>query len=313
MPKSGDEGQKDPLSLEQARKAEATAQAQEKVLDEAAKLQKDLDALRQAAERQGVADSSLASQLSEIRKLLDKALTPELRDKLEALRDALKNLDADKTRDALQDMAKRQEQLKDAIEQAKELFKRAALETDLANAEQESKQIAEEQKALTEKLAKPDSGKNAADEQALAKRTDSLAAALDRAAEQAPADSSRQGLRNTAQQAREGSQKMKQAAKAAQEGKPQEAQQAGKQAESKMDSLDEEIREQRQQMQEQMRQEVIDAVNRALEETSRLAQRQMAIMNSFQRGALCRKRALSRDSSRKARRRSCSKWPLLPP
>ena len=112
------------------------------MLDDAAKLQRAVQELREAAERQGVADSALARELSEINRLLDKALSPELRAKLAALQQAVKDLDADRTRDALQDLAKQQAMLKEAMDQARDLFKRAALETDLANLAQDARQLA---------------------------------------------------------------------------------------------------------------------------------------------------------------------------
>ncbi|MFI4927822.1 MAG: hypothetical protein ACHP7E_09070, partial [Burkholderiales bacterium] len=49
--KTGEDGQKDPLASEAARTAAAAAQAQQQVLDDAAKLQREVQELRQAAER----------------------------------------------------------------------------------------------------------------------------------------------------------------------------------------------------------------------------------------------------------------------
>lgn len=285
--KGNGDGERQPMSLETARKAEAAAQAQEKVIDQTKELARQLDELRQAAEREGLADSSLARQLGEIQKLLDKAMTPELREKLAALRDAVKDLDADRTRDALQDLAKKQAELKDALEQARELFKRAALETDLANMAQEAKQITQEQAKTTEKLAQSDSGKSgAAEELALAARADSLAAALERAAEKVPSEATKDGLKQASNKARKASSKMQQAAKSAQQGKPKDSAQQGKEAEDEMNPLEEEISEERKEMQEAMRKEVLDALERTLAETSRLAQRQVALAEAFRRGAL---------------------------
>lgn len=284
---SGD-GEKQPMSLETARKAEAAAQAQEKVAEQTKELARKVAELQKAAEREGLADSALARQLGEIRQLLDKAMTPELQEKLAALREAMKDLDADRTRDALQDLAKKQAEMKDALEQARELFKRAALESELANLSQEAKQLAQEQHAATEKLAKSDStGKSAAEEEkALASRADSLAKALEQAAQKVPSQSTKDGLRQASQQASQAAQKMQQAAKQAQQGQKQEAKQSGKDAEQQLDPLEQQISEQRQEMQEQMREEVIQALERALQETSRLAQRQMTLAEQFRRGAL---------------------------
>ena len=284
--KTGDDGQKDPLASEAARTAAAAAQAQQQVLDDAAKLQRAVQELREAAERQGVADSALARELSEINRLLDKALSPELRAKLASLQQAVKDLDADRTREALQDLAKQQAMLKEAMDQARDLFKRAALETDLANLAQDARQLAAEQHDLTRKLAGNDSGKTAKAEAELAKKTDSLGQGLDRAAAQVPAQQPREGLQQAAQQAQSAAAKMRQAAQSSQSGQSAAAQAQGKQAEDELNPLSKQIDDNRQNMQAEMRAEVKQALERALQETARLADHQLMVAQAIQQGAL---------------------------
>ncbi len=279
-------GETDPLALESARKGEAVAQAQEQVVAQATQLQQELDALRRAAEREGLADSALAAQLGEIRKLLEEAISPELREQLAALRESLAKLDASGTRDALQALAPQQQRSRDAIEQARELFKRAALETSLATMADEAKRLADAQREATQRLGARDSTGAAKEEQALAKRADSLSAALDRAAEKVPSTATKEGLQDAANQTRQAAAQMQQAAQAASQGKRDQAQQAGQQAEQKMASVDQQIREERQEMQGQMREETLQALDRALAETARLAERQIVVAEAFRRGAL---------------------------
>jgi hypothetical protein len=283
---AGNDGQKEPLASDAARKAAAAAQAQQQVLDDAAKLQRAVQELRQAAERQGVSDSALTRELSEINRLLDKALSPELRAKLASLQQALKDLDADRTRNALQDLARQQAMLKEAMDQARELFKRAALETDLANMAQDARQLASEQHDLTRKLADNDSGKTAKAETELAKRTDSLGQGLDRAAAQVPAQRPRDGLQQAAAQARDAAAKMRQAAQSSQSGQSATALTQGKQAEDELNPLSKQIDDNRQSMQAEMRAEVKQALERALEETARLANHQLAVADAIQQDAL---------------------------
>jgi hypothetical protein len=283
-PNQGGSGETDPLALETARKAEAAAQAQEQVMQDAAKMQQQVEALRQAAEREGLADSALAAQLGEIRDLLDQAMSPEMREQLAELRQALNQLDATKTREALQSLSTQQERSKSAIEQARELFKRAALETSLATMAEEAKQLATAQQEVTAQLGARDSTSSAKAEQALAKRADSLAAALDRAAEKVPAKETAKGLQEAAEQARQAGAQMQQASRSASEGKRSAAQQQAKQAEGKLEDLDEQIREEREKMQAEMREETVRALDRALAETARLAERQAAVAEAFRRG-----------------------------
>ncbi|MES2125409.1 MAG: hypothetical protein V4503_12050 [Gemmatimonadota bacterium] len=283
---SGD-GEREPMSLDAARRAEATARAEEKVIEQASALARRVEELRQAAEREGLADTSLARQLGEIQALLDKAISRELRERLAALRDAAKDLDADRTKDALQELVKRQAELNAALEQARELFKRAALETELSSLAKEAKQLATEQSQTTGQLAKPDSARGASNaERTLAARADSLAAAIERAAQKTPSDATKAGMQRTAQRARKAGQKMQEAANSARDGKSQQAEQEGKEAESQLEPLDEELDQERQRMQEEMRKEVLDALERTLAETARLAQRQETLAEAFRRGVV---------------------------
>ncbi|MGH7523752.1 MAG: hypothetical protein ACREK8_05560 [Gemmatimonadales bacterium] len=284
--RTGDAAAKDPLASEAARRAEAAAQAQQRVLDDAIKIQKEVQELRAAAERQGVSDSALTRELSEINQLLDKALSPELRARLAALQQAVKDLDADRTRDALQDLARQQAMLKEAMDQARELFKRAALESDLANMAQDARQLASEQQALTPKLATGDSGRAAHTETGLARRADSLGEGLDRAARKVPAQQPRNGLQQAAQQAHDAASRLREAAQSSTDGKPAAAEAAGKQAEDELNPLSKQIDDNRQNMQAEMRAEVKQALERALEETSDLATRQLAVAQAIQDGAL---------------------------
>ncbi len=276
----------DPLTLDAARKGDAVAQSQEQLLRDAEALAQSIEELRQAAERQGLADSALAARLNEVRQLLDNAMSPELREKLAGLQQSLKDLDADRTQGALQDLAKAQARLKEALEQARDLFQRAALESDLANMANEAKALAERQQELTPKLATMDSGRSAEREEKLAQRADSLGAALERTAEKMPAESTRQGLQQAANGTRAAASKMGEAAQSARDNDQAKAQQAGEAAEKALAPLEDQIRQQRQQMQAQLRQEVSQGLERALQETSRLAQRQLALARAFDRGAI---------------------------
>ncbi|HEY3934084.1 MAG TPA: hypothetical protein VGL65_05645 [Gemmatimonadales bacterium] len=279
-------GPKAPLASDAARKADAAAQTQQKVIDDATRLQQSLRELRDASQRSGVADSAITRELNEIDQLLDQALSSELRDNLAALRDALKRLDADQTRDALQNLAQQQAQLKSALDQARDLFKRAALETQLANLGRDAGQLASDQHDLTPKLAQRDSGAASRAERDLARRADSVAAGLDRAAAQVPAPDTRAGLQGEARQARGASDKMRQAAQSSDKGQSADAQSQAQQAEDDLKPLSKKIDEDRKNMQAEMRADVTAALTRALEETGRLAQRQLAVVRALQEGAL---------------------------
>lgn len=276
----GDQGQ---LGFEEAKRAEAVAEQQRDLLRDAEAARKALDELERATRQAGLADSAWLERLQEVREQLEKALTPELRQRLAELQEALRNLDPARARDAIQKLSESQQQLREALERSRELFKRAALEGELTALEREAKEVKEAQRQLTEQLAASDSARAAGQEQRLAQRTDTLAQGLEQAAKQLAGERTSEQLQQTAEQARQAARTMRQAADAARGGRRQQARQAGRQAESQMQQVEREVGEQRDAQQEAWRQEVLEALDRALLETTRLAERQLAVTEQFRR------------------------------
>ena len=180
-PSEGQSGKNgESLTFESAKRSQAVAESQQQLIQQAEQLKRSLDALRRSAEAAGISDSAWQRELSEIREQIDRALTPELRDRLAALQQALKDLDADRAKDALERLAEAQKELREALERSRELFRRAAVEGDLANLGKESRDLLQEQRKWNSEIATADSARAAGAERGLAKRADSLGAALDR-------------------------------------------------------------------------------------------------------------------------------------
>ena len=273
------------MGFEEVRKAEGIARRQDEMIAEAQALQETLDALREAVEQGGLEDSTLAERLREISELLARALTPELRQRLAELQQALKNLDPQAARDALQRLAEAQKGLREALAQSQDLFERAALEAELANLEQASKDLAEQQGAWNDRAGEGDSARAAAQEDALAVQADSLADQLAQAAKQMDSEPARDAMQQTAGQAREAAQQMRQAAKSTRQGNRQQAKQSGEQAESMMEEVGEQTEAQREEQQDAWREEVMRALDRALAETARLSRDQLSVEEEFRRAA----------------------------
>ncbi len=271
------------LSFEEARRAEAVAKGEEQLIAEAEKLEQSLKQLTEAAEQGGATDSAFARRLAEVREELRRALSPELRKTLEVLQKAIENLDAERTRQALEQLAEAQQELREALERSRELFRRAALEGELGGLEQEAKEMAEAQDALARQLAAGDSAATEAEE-ALAARADSLATGLDKAAEAMTADSAEAAMQAGAERAREAAESMRQASRAARQGQRAEAGKSGEEAAGAMKDVQQAVEEQRESQQEEWRAEVVRALDRALAETSRLAKRQLQVAADLQRG-----------------------------
>ena len=283
-PSGQGEHNREALTYEEAQRAQGVAKSQEELVRSAESLKQSLAALQRSAEAAGLNDSSWQRQLAEIREQLERAVSPELRDKLAALQQALKELDAERTKDALQQLADVQKQLREALERSRELFRRAALEGDLANLAQESKDLAQEQRQWNQRAQSADTSRAARAEQQLAGRTDSLAAALKRVAAQTSQPDKPDDLQASAEQAGSAAENMRQAAAAAQRGQRPTAKQKGEAASRSLEPLSDQLQRRRQELQQGWRKEVLGAMDQALAETSRLAERQLRVQQDLRQG-----------------------------
>lgn len=283
-PNEGQRPGENPLSLDEARRGEEVARSQEALLDEVRRLEESLREMEQAAEAAGIADSAFARRMEEIREELARALSPELAEKLADLREALAKLDAPATREALQDLSEAQRQLREALERSQELLERAALEGELGAISQEAREMAEAQKAWAERMQGADTARAAAEERALAERADSLAAEISRAAAEMQNGAAQQQMNQAAEAAQSAAQQMRQAAQSASQGQRQQASQQGQQAASRMGEVQEQVEDSRGQQQEEWQAEVLQALDQALLEATRLTARQLALAQGFRGG-----------------------------
>jgi hypothetical protein len=278
-------GSENALDFEAAKKAEAVAERQEQLLKQAEEVAKALEELSKSAERAGLNDSAFQQALKDVQAQLDQAMSPELRRQLAELQEALKSLDRERTKDAVRKLGDQQQKLREALERSRELFKRAALEGQLASLEQESKELVDEQRKWNEQVPAQDSASAAAQERAMAKRADSVAAGLERAAKQLESEQRREGMEQAAEQAKAAAQEMRQAASEAEKKQQAQAQRSGQRASAKMQQAKEQVQEQREGQQQEWREEVVAQLDRALLETSRLAEKQLAVADQFRRSA----------------------------
>ncbi len=276
----------DPLSYDNAKRAEKVSESQEQLMKQAEQVKEALEELRKSAEAAGLSDPAWQQRLKEIQEQLERALTPELRDKLAELQQALKDLDPERTRDALEKLAEAQKNLREALERSKELFERAAIEGDMANLTAEAKDLAQQQKQWTQQVPTMDSTRAAKEEAALAARADSLGAALQKLSTDLAkqGEKQQQAAQQSAEQAKQAARQMQQASQSAQKGQKQQAQRQGEKAQEQLDPLSQNLEMQREGMQEEWRQEVMQALDHALADASRLAERQLDVSDSFRRG-----------------------------
>jgi uncharacterized protein DUF4175 len=285
-PRAGSTGERDEesLSFERSKRAEAVAQRQQELFRQAEELKRSLEALRQSAEAAGVGDSAWQRQLQEIREELERALSPELRERLAALQRALQDLDAEQAKQALERLAEAQREMREVLERSRELFKRAAIEGDLANLTQESRELSREQRQWNEQVRLADSAKAAASERELSARTDSLSAGLTRLSKQMEDETRQQRLESASQRAEQAAGEMRQAARSAQQGRRQPAKEQGERASQSLEPLGDQLQRERETIQQEWRQDVVQAIDQALAETGRLAERQLAVQEALRSG-----------------------------
>ena len=277
-------GNQSAMSYENSQRAEAVAQSQQEMLQRAEALKDALAELERSAEAAGLNDPAWQQRLQEIREQLERALTPELRERLAELQRSLQELDPERAKEALQRLAEAQQKLREALERSQELFKRAALEGDLANLAAESDDLAREQQQWSEQTEQANPERSAAEERELAARADSLAAQLEKLASQMSEQERQDRMEAAAQQASQAAQQMQQAAQSAQQRQRRQARQQGEQAPQKLQPLSQQLQQERNSMQQEWREEVTAAMDRAMAETSRLTERELALSESFRRG-----------------------------
>jgi len=280
-------GTNESLSYENAKRAEQVSQSQEQLLRDAEEVQRALEELQQGAEAAGLDDPAWQERLREIQEQLQRALTPELRERLAELQRALDELDPERAREALERLAEAQRELREALERSRELFKRAAIEGDLANLTAEARDLSAQQRQWNEQQAAMDSIRAAREEQVLAARTDSLAAALERLGEELQEESAERqtAMEAAADRAQSAARQMRQAAQSAAQGRKQAAREQGQQALEELEPLEDQLNEQRTEMQQEWRQEVVDALDRILADAGRLAERQLQVNEELRQGS----------------------------
>lgn len=273
------------LDYQAAQRAQEVARTQQAMIDQAEGVRDQLEQLQRASAEAGASDPDFQRQLEEVRRELDRALTPELRQQLQQLDRALRDLDADRTRDALKDLARSQQQLREALERSRELFRRAALEGDLASLQAESRELADAQQQWDQAAATTnDSARAAAMESQLAARSDSLGAALERAGDQLRTEGREAAMDSTATTAREAAQQMRQAAGEMRAGDRPQAQRTGEQAQQKLGQMPQSLQQQRDGLRDGWKREVTAQLDAALQEMSRLTAEQLDVSQGFQRG-----------------------------
>src|SRR5438552_2361010 len=253
----GSNQQQGAMSFQSTQRAEEIARDQAAVSQRVQELAQAVEEIARAAKAAGIDDSAFQNRLREVQELMERALTPELEQRLRELQEALARLDPEATRQALQRLAEAQQQLRRELERSEELFKRAAIEGELASLAKDAEDLLRRQAEWTKADAQHPDSAAAAAERDLATATDSLAKGVERAGQTLPLERSQAAARR-AQRA------MQEAADAASRRNARQARTSGQEAADSLAQLPDALRHRRDSLTSAWRQETVDALNRAL-------------------------------------------------
>jgi hypothetical protein len=265
------------MSFQSTQRAEEIARDQAAMSQRVQELAQAVDEIARAAKAAGVDDSAFQSRLREVQELLQRAITPELEQRLRELQEALARLDPEATRQALRRLAEAQQQLRRELERSEELFKRAALEGELASLAKDAEDLQRRQAEWTRDEAQHADSAAAASERDVAAATDSLARGVERAGQTVP-------LAQSQAAARRAHRAMLEAAVAASQRDSRNARASGQEAADSLAQLPGLLRHRRDSLTAAWRQETLDALDRALAETAALARRQQGIAEALRDG-----------------------------
>ena len=168
------------LPFQQAQEAARVRDEQQQLIARTDSLRAALASVAAAAERAGLTDSSWQRRLQELDQLLQQAVTPEMRARLEELRSALQRLDPQAVEQALRRLAASQEEMRRQLERSAELFERAALEGSLQTYAQNADALRQaEQQWAARAPAERDTAAAAGQQRDLRRAADTLRAGLE--------------------------------------------------------------------------------------------------------------------------------------
>ena len=276
----------DNLPFNSVERARELSERQEDAVERTEQLREQLRELSEAAWAAGLTDPEFHNQLRELEELLSQALTEDLMERLQALREAIDQLDPEAMREALNQLANSARGLEQQLSRGRELFERAAVEGDMETLAADAADIAALQREWNEDVLEGSSDSALAGrERDLEEETRDLAAdleALQGALEQAKVQGEDVG--SSVERTESAAGEMANAAGQAERGERQTAQRSGEAASEALAPVAEDLRNQREQIQDRWRQEVLDAMDRALVETARLAEGHHDVLRRLDRG-----------------------------
>ena len=278
------------LPFEQAQEGGRIREEQQRLMERADSLRRELAQVAQAAEEAGLNDPAWQQRLRELDSLLRQAITPDMAARLDELRQALARLDPRAVEQALRNLADAQRELRRELERSAELFERAALEGSLQTYAQNADALrrSEEQWAAraTERRG-ADTAAAAAEQRGLRRQADTLQAglgALSPRLRERSDTTTAAAVDRAAQQVAQAADRMQAAAGAMSAARQVDAQQRADEAARELQPVADSLRQAQEQLSAGWRTQVLKWLRDAQSETVTLAMEEQGAADRLKRG-----------------------------
>ncbi|MBX7118683.1 MAG: hypothetical protein K1X31_06755 [Gemmatimonadaceae bacterium] len=139
-----------PMNFEGAEQAKAIAEQQRQLQDQVQKLEEAAREMEDRLRAAGALDTALARQLQDAQRMLREAMTPEMQESLRRLESSAQQLDGDRTRQSMRDLAQQQQRMREQLEKSAEMLKRAALEGAMQTLGDQARELARAQQQFAD-------------------------------------------------------------------------------------------------------------------------------------------------------------------
>ena len=289
-------GERNNMAFENAEQAKEIAEQQRALQERVAGLEEAAREMEDRLRRAGALDTALARQLQDAQRLLREAMTPEMAAALAKLEGSAQQLDGERTRQSLTDLAAQQQQMREALEKSAQMLKRAALEGAMETLKDEAQELADAQRQFADSAAKATTDAQKAEQ--LANRTRDLSKAIEALQERLERERANTGANSAeraGEQSRSSEQALEEALKQAKNAaNPNQtatersraqagAQQAAQDAAQSMDQAAKSLEQARSGQVSEWKGELTDALDRSVQEMLQLAKEQDALAQQAQR------------------------------
>ncbi len=279
------------MAFENSERAREIAEQQRAMQERVKGLEEAAAEMEERLRRAGALDTALARQLQEAQRLLREAMTPEMQEALRRLEGSSQQLDGDRTRQSLADLAAQQQKMREALEKSAEMLKRAALEGSMQTLADQAKELAEAQQAYADSARGTVPDTNRAER--LSRQARDLSKAIEtlkERLEQQRANTGATGAERAQEEAQRSEQALQQAMQQARSASGaqgdqarQRAQESAQQAAQAMQDAAESLKQARQGQVSEWKGELTDAIDKSVQEMLQLAREQDQLAEKAQR------------------------------